>query len=137
MKLTQELYKQIIDVVSPFEQEVGILLGGNDDTVTVFCLDKGQNPSIGQYTPDVDAVERVTSVWAADGIRFLGLAHTHREQSTGLSAGDIRYIRAVMQALQGATDHLYFPVISGGRMTVHKATWIENQVIIRFEEDMP
>ena len=105
---------ELIDRSVPREHtEAGGILGSRNgekvDSV-VFDIPDCEVPMGCVYSPDVDYLNDRIKQWQHEGIRFMGMFHTHFHGVRTLSCGDKRYIHAIMNAMPVEINRLYFPV---------------------------
>lgn len=124
MKIQASLLEQMIQDIPDTPPETGGILGGRDDVVTVYSLDKGLltcAPCC--YAPDTARLNGIISEWQSRGISFLGIFHTHFYGVESLSKGDKAYIARIMEAMPPCILSLYFPVVvlPSKELVVYKA----------------
>ena len=98
--MTRQVLCRIMCTVGAFPAETGgILLGpvGSED-ITGFFFDSGATCSGATYSPDhVTLARKLKDDWLPYGIDFKGFVHSHPGRLDRLSAGDLRYIRRLLQ----------------------------------------
>lgn len=120
MKIAKEIYRQI--TTQSFLKEVSGLLGGINGTILYYYQASSNNNKECSCYLEGERINKVIDLWQRKGIDFYGIYHTHPICDDRLSAQDISYITAVMNALSQNVECLYFPVIlPNKKMTAYKA----------------
>ena len=113
-------FKDIADRFKFGGVEEGGIIGSRGGIVTDFFYDAAGVSSEDSYEPDSKLFSGVIRDWAARGIRFAGLVHSHVGGCMELSPSDMGYFSDISSVFGG---RLYFPVVcrSGGKvyMAVH------------------
>ena len=113
LKLTQSIYLQILATIGKHSPECGGILGGTvAGEITEFFFDSTGESSPMGYTPDVEAVNQMLiDDWMPRGILMQGIVHSHAEQNTVPSCGDVGYGIRILQALD-TVDSFYLPIVT-------------------------
>lgn len=113
--LTQSVYNQILKTVGAFPPEHGGVLGAKKgQPVTAFYFDATGCSSPDGYVPDVAAINAVLAdEWMPEGILMVGIVHSHAEDLSVPSCGDIGYGIRILEALD-TVDEFYLPIITVG-----------------------
>ena len=113
MRISKAVLQSINEFISDTPPETGGILGSRTHNVVeavAFDLPNTESTRPCAYFPNVDFLNHTIQLWQEDGIRFLGIFHTHFASVKTLSNGDIQYIRQIMQAMPASIEYLYFPV---------------------------
>lgn len=98
-------------------------------TITHFVYDTS-SPCLDSavYIPNTTFMNLRIAEFAAQGIQFCGIVHSHPPKQDTLSAEDIKYIRKVLAAMPTSVDKLYFPIMFPHQTVIpfsaHKETGI-------------
>lgn len=112
MRISKELYNEILYLTQCPPPESGGLLGGHNGVVTLFVSDKGSNiKSSYKYEPDTVFLNKTINEWLSKNVDFLGIYHSHPHNCEALSSADIEYINEIMRCVNGYTDKLYFSIV--------------------------
>lgn len=118
-------------------QEIGLVMGGYNNTVTCFSPDKGTDPNLKArfYFPDAEKVVSVKEYWKKQGITVYGVLRDRFGESEELTENDKKFLTEVMDALGDEINCFYYPCIMKGQGKIigHKAVLTEGG--IRFESD--
>ena len=112
MTIKKEIHDSLVEHCPPVLPETGGLIGGRNDIVTTFMLDRPG--AHGRYAPDVNRLNKTIAEWQERGISFYGLWHSHCTGGEELSTPDVIYIKKIMQAMPGSITQLYFPLVFPG-----------------------
>lgn len=119
MLITYTAYHQILSSFPHVPPEAGCILGAKDGIICKFHIDSGiPRYDAGIYTPNVHALNKTITTWSQEGIHFYGIAHSHPNGQTELSANDIAYIRTIMNSMPKFVNSLYFPLVFPGKKIV-------------------
>lgn len=128
MVITEGLYAALLHGLTPAPPELGGLLGGRGGVLERMALDTGADlrKDRNVYCPDIRALNRILRMWAADGITFYGIFHTHPGAPgyERLSGADTAYIQRIMRST--AAELLYFPIVMAGKKLVPYAERQQN-----------
>ena len=114
------------------DTESGGILGAKGEVIDHVAFDVGTTSARCSYEPDVDHLNRVIREWQKDGIRFVGLYHTHFFGVETLSPGDIGYIKAILNAMPKQMAELFFPVVlpEYQRIVPYRAKRVDGNILI-------
>jgi hypothetical protein len=112
MRISKNIFQEIIQAV-PFQPpEIGGILGGTNGVISSWQFDSGVASGCGCfYAPNVSKLNQTILHWQNSGIDFLGIFHTHFFGVRSLSNGDIAYINAIMHTMPECIGKLYFPIV--------------------------
>lgn len=112
--MTENVFGQIISTIGKQEPERGGILGaGKDGLISHYYFDACAQVSPDSYEPDIDSVNRVlVQEWLPNGIRMVGIVHSHSNGNNVPSCGDIHYGMHILHSLDNA-DQFYLPIITG------------------------
>lgn len=113
MDITKEALFTIIDGFSNTTCETGGIIGAKKEkTVNCVIFDQfrqsNEHPCC--YSPNVDFLNGCIEDWQNNSIQFLGIFHSHLENTPTLSKMDIQYIREIVDSMPDSIEQLYFPV---------------------------
>lgn len=113
IKMTQEVYRQIVDTIGRHEPECGGVLGAKQEgVITEYYFDTTGRSSPNGYAPDVNAInEMLIKDWMPRGILMVGIVHSHSNGNSVPSCGDINYGIRILQALD-TVDRFYLPIMA-------------------------
>jgi len=137
MLVQKVIHDRILNNMIAVPPETGGIIGGKNGIVTNFEFDKYDvdNSFENSYTPNVDYLNKIITRWLGEGIRFLGIFHSHVENEVSLSLPDRGYIQQIMESIPDSIERLYFPLIfPRKKMLVFVAQRDGNVVKIREEE---
>lgn len=116
MHIKRDVLKEILNQIPPAPPETGGIIGGRDQIVSLFETDPGINTANpGCYTPDTVKLNQIIRKWERSGIDFYGIVHSHMCGQTGLSSGDMEYIKDIMRSMPDEIKYLYFPIVIDGK----------------------
>lgn len=111
LKIISEVYNAIVKQLPDGPPEIGGILGGKDNIISIYEIDVGKNRGkCCNYTPNVEYLNLVIDDWIKAGIEFYGIFHTHFYGVKSLSEGDIAYMKAIMKAMPKYVYKLFFPI---------------------------
>lgn len=117
MRITDTLLSNLLSVFPVVPPEAGGILGSDDGgkTVTHFVFDAGK-PLLdcAIYMPDIPFLNEVIRDFAAQGVQFCGMVHSHPSAEDTLSKDDEAYIQQIMNAMPTYVKVLYFPLVLPG-----------------------
>lgn len=113
MRILKSVVDTIDRSIADTPPETGGILGSHgggliDEVVMDLPAVKNTRPC--SYYPNVEFLNHTIELWQKNGISFLGIFHSHFVGVRTLSGGDLRYIKAIMEAMPSTVDSLYFPV---------------------------
>ena len=112
MEIRNTIYNQILNYCPNVPPEVGGILGASNNEIDAVFFDCGLHRNkMAMYTPNIDRLNKAIIQWQKDGIRFLGLFHSHPKGQETLSLDDIEYIRSIMFSMPEKVRELYFPIV--------------------------
>ncbi len=111
MRMERKVYDRLLRAMPGAPPEIGGIIGGKNERISVYQIDTGGTSRGCSYRPDVDKLNAVIEKWEAEGITFYGLFHTHFFDVKTLSEGDIHYIKIIMEAKPDFIKKLYFPIV--------------------------
>lgn len=114
MKISREIYQKLIFSMPEKPPEIGGIIGGKNGVITHFHIDRGISDTYCckcSYRPDVVWLNSCIHEWENNSIEFYGIFHCHYGGAESLSAGDISYIKQIMEEMPKRVTKLYFPII--------------------------
>lgn len=141
MRMTRAAFDKLRAMIPEGPPETGGILGGADgEVVSEVLLDCPAQPPdcFCSYAPNVDFLNGAIAQWRREGIRFMGLFHTHFGGSATLSQADREYIAAIMRAMPEEITSLYFPiyVLPERKLVIYSAKTQKSAVAIEEDYDL-
>lgn len=136
MKIFKNIYKNILDEMNPAPPEMGGIIGGINDCVTHFYVDKRITANkYCSYSPDVCKFNELIQSWQEKSITFMGVFHSHFYDVSTLSKADLEYIEKIMCAMPETVEYLYFPIVvfPQREMVIYKAKIVDTRLCITKE----
>lgn len=98
MRIYRDTYLAIKKTVGSLPPETGGLLGKNrHGIICAFHPDLCRKSGV-EYAPDTDLFNRVLAEWAARGVSFAGIVHSHPCELRQLSEDDVIYVENIMSS---------------------------------------
>ena len=112
LKITHDVYNEIIKNLSTRSTECGGVLGaGADGIVSEFYFDATGKSLPSGYAPDVTAInDMLINDWMPRGILMVGIVHSHANGVSVPSCGDISYGIRILRALD-TVDMFFLPIV--------------------------
>lgn len=112
MQIFKKVYNELLSSTWYPPPESGGILGGCNETVTLFVSDEGNNSKTSyKYEPNIALLNNNINEWLCNEIDFMGIYHSHPCNCETLSNADIEYINKIMKSINGYTNRLYFPIV--------------------------
>jgi proteasome lid subunit RPN8/RPN11 len=137
MNIRKETLESILSQVPTAPPETGGILGGQNNIISHFVLDRGTQRSNGYdiYAPNTQLFHETIRYWAQESIEFYGIFHSHFSGGITLSSPDLRYITSIMLAMPPHIQSLYFPIVLPQKyFIVYRADRIGGEVSIVRDE---
>lgn len=137
MKISRKLYDKIFTQIGEEPPEIGGILGGVKDEITVVEFDECKTRKrLCSYTPNVEYLNTIIDLWEKEQIEFLGIFHSHYFGVKTLSEGDKKYICTIIKSMPNDISQLYFPiaVMPDKNFIVYKAYKCKGDVVIEREK---
>lgn len=129
-KIKKAVYGSLISTYPDDFNEIGGVLGGNNNVISEFVFVKNTNKfKRALYTPDSDYFNFVIEQWEMKNIEFYGIFHTHPLNERTLSYGDKEYIKKIMVE-NPKIIKLLFPLVFNDEILFSSAEKINSNVII-------
>ena len=97
IRISADVSKEFSELLGNTGFESGGLIGSFDnDLIDTFFFDEGLEPSVKEYNPNVELLQRQISVWDKDLVRFRGIIHSHIDDQH-LSAKDLSMARNILK----------------------------------------
>ena len=98
---TSKVFHDIMRALGSQEPEQGGVLGSSDggSTINHFYYDKTASVSSSTYTPDVSRINKLLKSWNINGIRMVGIVHSHPTGYFTPSNGDQIYAARILASL--------------------------------------
>ena len=110
LHITEECSAAILSTIAALPPETGGILGSKDgNVVTDFIFDKGKENTSEFYIPDVMQLNKGIISWRQEGIRFIGMIHSHLRGRNKLSTSDIEYANKIMKSMN--MERLYMMLV--------------------------
>lgn len=113
LRISNDVYKQILDTIGKLPPECGGVLGAKEDgEITEFYFDEHGMSSENGYAPNVHMInEMLINDWMPRGILMVGIVHSHANGIPVPSCGDIGYGIRILQALD-TVEEFYLPIVT-------------------------
>lgn len=113
LKITKNVYQQIMNTIGQLPPECGGVLGaGEDGMISEYYFDKTGQSTPSGYTPNVCAINKMlTNDWMPRGILMVGIVHSHANGIAVPSCNDIYYGMRILQALDTVKE-FYLPIVA-------------------------
>lgn len=112
MKISREIYNQIINMQRRVPPETGGILGEHKGIITVSYFDKGlESGKMCSYVPDIKRLNGVIKEWQQKNILFRGIYHTHFGSVSTFSQADKIYMEKILINMPDEIEQLYFPLV--------------------------
>ncbi len=111
MKIKQSIYNEIMQSIGTLPPETGGMLGAKDGVICAFFEDKHSSCRTA-YVPDIATLNGQIAAWAANGIDFIGIVHSHPGDAPFLSGADMQYAAQIFAA-NPQMDCIVFPIVTG------------------------
>ena len=136
VKIKKKIYHDILHAFPAVPPESGCILGSRDGIVEWFAYDSGSLiQDAAMYIPDTKWLNGIIDQWSGEQIEFCGLAHSHPDGQDSLSGSDTEYIDAIMRAMPGSINRLFFPLVfPGKKMIAFTAFRNRDKIEILFDE---
>ena len=104
--ITKQVEDQINETIGRHQPETGGILGSIDggNTIDNYYFDYSADTSSATYSPDIDVINKVVSMWNSKGVELVGFIHSHPKGNTAPSYADAEYVKEIMQALNIPTS---------------------------------
>ena len=111
MKLSQEVYNQIISTIGNLSPEKGGLLGSADkETITHYYFDVNGKSTEYSYTPNIQELNAILEEWSEEKIYLVGIIHSHNPDFKLPSCMDIEYAERILKSLPSINE-FYLPIL--------------------------
>ena len=98
--ITADVYEEIRMTLGTRKPEQGGILGSSDGVhIDHYYFDKNSSRTSASYTMNVDDLNKVIHEWNDNGVRLVGLIHSHPTGCTKPSSGDMETARHIIETL--------------------------------------
>lgn len=120
LKISRNVYLQIIDTIGKRPPECGGVLGAHENgNTTEFFFDEHGLSTPNGYTPDVQSInEMLVNDWMPRNILMVGIVHSHSNGIAVPSCGDVAYGIRILNALD-TVDRFYLPIVTTNEKGFH------------------
>ena len=109
--MTGEVLNGIRSTIGARKPEWGGILGSTDGIhIDRYYFDSTALRTGCSYTMDTDALNRVIHKWNDEGIRFIGVIHSHPNGATSPSGGDLRLAERIIETMDVGGE-LFTPIV--------------------------
>lgn len=133
MKITEDVFINIIQSFPVAPPEHGGIIGGKNGIVSEFCYDNAGPNEEAVYETNASYLNTVIEKWRENGVLFYGIIHSHMNNELELSNGDVEYINLLMSGLD-IDEKLYFPIAVADNIIPFVAIKTRGSVQIEKEE---
>ena len=92
-----ETYNEIIDKIGNAPIESGGILGMKNDVICAFFYDENAKTSCDTYIPDIASLNEVIKNWNRQGVKFVGIVHSHANGYDKPSHNDELYAKKLLE----------------------------------------
>ena len=110
MKIKQSVYNEIMQGIGTLPPEAGGMLGIKEGVICAFFEDRHSRHRTA-YLPDIATLNRQIAAWAANGIDFIGIVHSHPGDAPFLSGADMQYAERIFAA-NPQMNCIAFPLVT-------------------------
>ena len=108
----QNVYDEIRAALGTRKPECGGVLGAcADGRISKFYFDASGRSAENAYTPDYEKINEILEEWAEDGIRMVGMIHSHENEGNFPSCGDLFYCEQILRANPSISEFL-LPIVT-------------------------
>ena len=131
MKISQQIFERLLNLPA-VPPETGGILGGKGEMIDIVVIDTNKSSCYtGIYAPDALFLNNCIQKWATEGIKFMGMFHTHAPNWPDLSSEDRKYMKLIMESMPESIRCLYFPLIfPTNEIKAFQAVKVGEQVVI-------
>ena len=111
IKFTQQVYDDIMRTLGLRRPECGGVLGSSDgsNVIDFFYFDKTANVSDLTYTPNIEIINNILYQWNIQGIRMVGIVHSHPTGYDSPSEPDRIYTKRILDVLE--ENYFLLPIV--------------------------
>ena len=106
-----ETYNEIIDKIGNAPIESGGILGMKNDVICAFFYDENAKTSCDTYIPDIATLNEVIKNWNRQGVKFVGIVHSHANGYDKPSHNDELYAKKLLEH-NSSLEFLIFPILT-------------------------
>ena len=112
LAVTRQVSDQLERSIGQHRAETGAMLGGSRQRglISEVFLDRQAEVSSVIYLPDIPTVNQVIRKWEAQGLNFMGFAHSHPGGFARPSNGDRVYAERILRVMP-TLDRMAMPII--------------------------
>lgn len=113
-RIDRRVLNAVLRTIGIRRAETGGAIGAHSgaDKITAYAFDRSSRSSPVTYSPDYEALNALFKAqWNPRGIRLQGFIHSHPPGLLRPSSGDLRYARAILDAIQDL-DFLWLPIVN-------------------------
>lgn len=135
MKITEDAFDIINDIVAEYPVETGGIIGSSVENIidkVILDVSVEQATSYCRYIPNISFLNECIEKWQQDNVVFCGVFHTHFFGVQTLSCGDKRYIKDIMESMPTDINNLLFPlfVLPNRELVCYLARKINGEILI-------
>lgn len=111
MKITDSVYKQMINTLGTRKPELGGMLGSSHNgLIDTFVFDSKAKTNSAEYHPSTKYLSSIiNNEWADKGIGLTGFVHSHPYYFRELSGADVEYAKEII--LAAGLSYLFMPIV--------------------------
>ena len=105
------VYEDMIKFIAVRPPESGGMLGGTGRSINRFHFDEFAYTDSNSYVPDTRTLNRIIQSWQNEGMRFMGIVHSHDQHPRLLSTDDLAFARSILRVNGAAISRVYFFIV--------------------------
>ena len=110
--ILKNTYDEICEALGKRKPECGGVLGARPgEPISKFYFDFSGISADDAYTPDYIRINDVLDEWAKDGVRMVGMIHSHGNAGNFPSCGDLYYCEQILKGNPSASEFL-LPIVT-------------------------
>ncbi|MBQ2987587.1 MAG: Mov34/MPN/PAD-1 family protein [Clostridia bacterium] len=115
----QNVFDEIRSALGTRKPECGGVLGAcSDGRISKFYFDTSGISSEDAYTPDYEKINGILEEWAEEGVRMVGMIHSHGNEGNFPSCGDLFYCEQILRSNPSISDFL-LPIVTVNPFEIH------------------
>lgn len=112
VEIHKSTYDEICAALGTKKPECGGVLGARpNEPISKFYFDVSGISTDDSYTPDYVKINEILEEWAEDGFRMVGMIHSHGNEGTFPSCGDLYYCEQILRSNPSVSEFL-LPIVT-------------------------
>ncbi len=110
--IQKSTYDEICAALGAKKPECGGVLGARrGEPISKFYFDFSGITTEDSYTPDYEKINEILEEWAEDGVRMVGMIHSHGNEGKFPSCGDLFYCEQILRSNPSVSEFL-LPIVT-------------------------